>query len=175
MQRDDPLDNPPDMDEKPSTYHIENIERLASRRRYLESASDAELMAEQKETFERERAFHIAEIAKDAALATTYRRMIAEVEKWTPPTDDHKEFKSFMLEQLRDSIKWDCDSTYHKDHLKQLAAPLVSVADYRRQQIAATDKDIAYHDQRMAEEIERVNGRNEWKRQLLESLKGGQP
>src|SRR2546425_1153733 len=37
-----------------------------------------------------------------------YRAMPAHVEAWDPPTGDHQTFKEFMLDQLNQSIQFDC-------------------------------------------------------------------
>ncbi len=57
-------------------------------------------------------------------LGKIYKAMLKKVDAWTPPSDEHKELKSFMQEQIKKSIKFDCGNEYWleaKEKVKQLS------------------------------------------------------
>lgn len=168
MQRDDPIDDIPIFDEKPSDYHEKALAAAkAELERYatitIEAAKqeqDAELARTQRERRE--------SVERSDTLRRKYNAMFAEVRRWTPPTPDHDGLKAFMQEQITESLKWDCsDRSYFLDAVVRLQVP---VGEWIAAKIAAAKKDVAYHTREYAEEVERVNRRNEWKRQLVDSL-----
>lgn len=93
-----------------------------------------------------------------------YEAMIAKVEAWTPPTEEHTGFKDFMLAQLRESIEFDCRAF-------AMTPPEVSVA-WRDEQTAAELRNIERCEEEIEKEAERNAGRVGWVTSLLDSLEG---
>lgn len=91
-----------------------------------------------------------------------YRNMLADVAGWRPPTSEHEGLKTFMVEQLEESIRFDC-STY--DPPARLTGE-----EYQELMVAQAEKDLRYHTKSMAEEIERAVGRRAWITDLAKSL-----
>lgn len=102
--------------------------------------------------------------ARRAIRAERYEKMIAAVAEWEPPSPDHEGLKTFMLNQLQDSLKMDCwpVAEPHRDPRP--------VTQYKVDQILKCQKDIDYHTKGIAEETERVEARNDWLRVLRESI-----
>lgn len=95
--------------------------------------------------------------------ATRYTNMIAKVEAWEPPSSDHVELKNFMLQQLRQSLDFDCGHVWDR--------PVAEDPEtWRATQIERCERWIKYHEKGRAEEVERTESRNRWLRQLRESL-----
>lgn len=96
-----------------------------------------------------------------------YEAMLNEVNEWTPPTDEHAEFKKFMQSQLIESIDFDCNY--------DLPMPVqLSGEQWKYKEIARLKRDIEYHKQEQKEEELRVQGRNEWIAALRKSLPKGE-
>ncbi len=89
-----------------------------------------------------------------------YQAMLVQVRAWIPPTPDHIEFERFMVEQLQGSI---CNYTPDKPER-------LSGADYKVQETDSAKRDIEYHTEQYAKEVERVAWRNDWIQALRESL-----
>ena len=100
-----------------------------------------------------------------AVRKARYEAALAEVEAWQPPTPDHEEFKKFMRDQLAQSIDFDCSSWP--------APEQQDGATYRSATIAKAQRDVEYHEQEHAKEVERAKGRTAWVRAARESLRGG--
>ena len=93
-----------------------------------------------------------------------YEAMLAKVDCWVPPTVDHAEMKKFMRDQLIESIDFDCSpSTWDED-------PLPPAEDWHKNQVNKAHQDITYYEEKHNEEVARTESRNEWLRQLRESL-----
>lgn len=168
MQRDDDMDQPPTIDE-PSTYHAEASEtakaRLFDVERWTMEDAWLDLQRELRSTIKADDEYR----QKAAKTEQSYQRMLSLVEAWTPPTPDHDGLKKFMTQQIEDSIRHDCDSMdLYATSIRSLKAQ--TPAEWKASCLAHAREDLAYHTKHQAEEIERANGRNEWKRQLFESL-----
>jgi len=161
--RDEPMDAPiPDRFE-PSDYHLKELEK--AKRRLKEIRTWNEEKAEQ----EAERAYREALkereefIKKNKLIRKRYEDMLSKVQKWKPPTIEHASLKQFMIQQLLESIEFDCFVPEMPQRL--------SGEEYREQQIKKALSDIEYHEREYAEEVNRVYERNKWLLSLRESLK----
>ncbi len=96
------------------------------------------------------------------AQKVRYENMIHKVEKWKP-RESVSGLKDFMLEQLRQSVKFDCD--HQPDRPVRLTGQ-----KWRELQLEKASRDLAYHTTHRDEEIERTKGRNEWLADLRASL-----
>jgi hypothetical protein len=98
-----------------------------------------------------------------------YITMLSKVENWNPPTQEHAGLKRFCIEQLTESIKFDCSSDYVPD----IPKPNVTkqgIDIYRDRYIEEYEKDIKYYKDKANDEIEKAKERNAWIEQLLNSF-----
>jgi hypothetical protein len=153
---------------KPSDYHLRRIEEAEAALRRAEEWSDegAEYLA--KGAYQEAMTERNSSIQNDTKTLIQYRKMLEKVHLWEPPTPDHQGLKDFMIQQITDSIKWDCG---HSDYYERNPITLQSGAEYRQEQIDIAKHDIEYHTKEYAKEIELTNGRNQWVKALRESLK----
>jgi hypothetical protein len=163
--RDSPNDAPiPDKFE-PSDY---NAKRLISAREELVKLKAMSI--EERTTFgEAAKAEDIERSRKylEKALAENSRleEMAAQVRAWTPPTKDHQGLKDFMLQQI-DVSKNSVD--YSERSLTEAQAKPAKV--YYVEAVSSAARDIKYHTEGNAKEVERTNSRTEWVQQLRASI-----
>lgn len=98
-------------------------------------------------------------------LRAKYEAMAEKVKAWEAPTPDHAEYKKFMLDQITESMRFDCSTQFVTLPKCKTAAEWLSEA------IQKAAKDIAYHTKAHAEEVERAASRTAWVRALRDSLK----
>lgn len=139
--------------------HVEDAERTLAD---LKAMTPAQIAAECEAEYQRFAQRHEESAAENAAKLARYDAMIAEVEAWTPPTDDHVEMKKFMLEQLRTSRDFD---DFVMPAPKRMA-PEVWYAD----KLAHATRSLSYAQDSWAREVEAANSRTAWVRALRESL-----
>lgn len=97
-----------------------------------------------------------------------YETMLDRVRAWTPPTQDHNNFKEFMEKQLLESIDFDCgNSSYYNEPIIKKTG-----SQYREYLIASLREDIVRYQKHHEEEVQRTNERNAWNEQLFQSLRG---
>jgi hypothetical protein len=108
------------------------------------------------------------EIAMDRV--DKYSNMLKKVKSWKPPTENHINLKTFMIEQLEQSIEFE-DVTYHRLELeKVLSRGFSSGHRWRELQIKEAEKEAEYYKKDYIKEVNRCRASNTWLRQLRESL-----
>ena len=163
MQRDEPMGAPPRLREV-SEYAIKALAEADARISYLNAMSNAD--ADVAAALACSEAIASREHSENecAQTRTRYNAMLAEVRSWEPPTPDHAGMKAFMIEQLNESIKWDC-----MEHERE-AIPRLSGATWlaTERQLARASRNRA--ETSLREERDRCEGSNRWITALYDSL-----
>ncbi|WP_022886396.1 hypothetical protein [Glaciibacter superstes] len=148
----------------PSDHHRRGLDEAKAKLADLSALRDddwalCEVASRQNRTAE-----YAAAVERAAAMRARYEAMLVQVEAWEPPTQEHQGLRDFMLQQLRESIKFDCSTRY-------LTEPEVqSVDEFRAQELAAAQWSVDYHAEGWAKEQERAASRTAWVRALRASL-----
>jgi len=162
--RDDPSDAEIPKAFEPSNYHTEALDKARKELNNLLETDDktkqALIDAKHKDAIRSYREY----LVKHSAKQTRYEQMIEDTEAWTPPTSEHIGLKDFMLQQLRDSLSWDCSGSLLSSPKK---STIVVWTQAEEDRIRA---NIKYHEEGLAKEKERCNERTEWVNQLRDSL-----
>jgi hypothetical protein len=171
--RAEPIDKPiPDAFE-PNDYHARAKEAAQKKLRDINQLSDEDVFAEATKERQQENESQRNQIRKANELREKYTAMRNEVLAWEPPTPGHVELKQFMLQQIDESIRFDCTITHNefkKMHFVSETPEPIDGKEWRARKIGELRKAIAYHAKGHAEEIERVNSRNAWVSALRDSL-----
>lgn len=166
--RDEPFNAPIPDEFKPSDYHVKNLESLQAELKTLKEMPLDEA-GKRAETEYKEQLVSIERrLAEKNSLRGKYSAMLAEVNRWTPPSPDHVELKSFMVKQITQSIDFDCDTSYTAKELENLRPKSAEV--WRADRLATVISQIQYHTEHNQEEIDRANSRTLWVKQLRKSL-----
>ncbi len=99
-----------------------------------------------------------------------YQAMLEKVIAWTPPSEDHRELKKFMENQIKETIKFDSHSTYWSDQLAALERKLENPLAYFNERVEKVKQDIKYHTEHWQKEVEQAERATRWLQQLRESL-----
>lgn len=161
--RDAPLDAEIPESLKPNTsYQDRRIAEAKAELLRLEAMTDEERETAAQEDWER----HVAECAKINAQRTQermrYNAMLTQAKAWEPPTSTHTGLKEFMIQQLEDSIKFDCS-------LRSVGEQ-PSPATWWLQQVDAATHSLSHNMRTREEEIQRARERTAWLRHLRASL-----
>ena len=148
---------------KPSDYNAKALEVATERFHKLVAMTDEQAISEERAERLRLDAENEKREHRRAIEHGRYRAMLAHVEAWNPPTQEHEGLKEFMRSQLLESAKFDCQPI-------MMNRPAKTGAQWRAEQIADAEREIAYHTKAHAEEVKRCADRTEWVRKLRESL-----
>jgi len=164
--RDEPSDAEIPEKFKGSTYNTKALREAEKDLGVLEKLTDADKKKGTQKAYDEEFGRVMDSMEESRELAFKYQDMIANVKAWTPPTKDHTELKSFMLEQLKESLRFDCNTYTEKDLPK-----LQTAEQWFKKRRSELLHDITYHREEARKETERTDGRNAWVKALRDSLK----
>ena len=151
-----------------SSYNKDAIEKDAKELNGLLAMDEKEAAQKAKESHQKNIDYHTKAIAKNEDLAAKYKAMLAEVEAYESPSPDHDNFKKFMADQIKESIKFDCMPDYHREAID--SARLMSGAEWIAFEKDRLEKSMEYHKREHQKEIDRNNSRNKWVAKLRASL-----
>lgn len=148
---------------KPSDYHLKNIKSGKEELTMIRGMLDSEYEESAKGEYLDEMARVEESLKKRNDLLIRYKKMLASVNAWVPPTPDHCGLKEFMIDQIRISMPLN-DEDYYKFPER------IDGKQWRAKQIERISRSIAYHEKEYASELARVADRNRWIKDLRESL-----
>jgi hypothetical protein len=164
MMRDELLDAPIPEAFQPSDWNAKELEKATAKFVELQAmtpeACDAAALADYNAQCES----RATSVLKRTVQRERYESMLEQAKGWTPPTPDHEEMKAFMVQQLEESIKFDC-----RDFTESLLVQQTG-AGWRASQLINVQRNIDYHTKANAEELERTASRNAWVKALRDSL-----
>lgn len=163
--RDDPLSVPIPEEFQPDDYHLKQIEKIEKQLQDLKDnpKNQKEWETEYQNIYEKAFKEHEKCELEKAKMKVRYENMIMEVSNWEPPTKDHHNLKEFALRQLKESMEFDT-STYPFEF------PEMNEWVISKSTGSGLLKDLAYHKEQYAEEVTRCKKRNQWIKDLRDSL-----
>lgn len=156
----------------PSNYHADAAKKAAAELKALSAMTPAQAQKNAEKAHREAVEANERTLTAAAALLTKYDAMLAEVRAWTPPTKDHQGLKDFMVQQITDSIKFDCDQKWAREEQAKLAATKPSGARWIVSQRAMLEREIAYHTEHHAADVKRAREQTQWVKELRDSLLG---
>lgn len=164
MLRDEPTGAPIPERFEPSTYYAESVKRDEATLTRLHSLTKEQASAECTAAYMREVESFEKRRSGKRELREKYLRMLAKAKEWNPPTPEHVGLRDFMVQQITESIEWDCSDKYDRPPAaKSAEAWLADSIEQARQSLIRSQ-------QSHAEEIERTESRNGWLKALRESV-----
>ncbi len=166
MMREEPLDAPIPEKFEPGEYYRKNYEKAkAAYENFIANPPTDEDLEKQYNEYVAKETERFAAISKEKDVKhRRYNAMLFKVLKWQPPTPEHEGLKKFMIDQLHDSIEADCS-----EYQPRISNKEEYIAYYRSGEYLK--KELDFYTEKWHKEIERTNSRNEWLKELRESLK----
>jgi len=160
--RDDRMDTPIPDEFEPSTYSKERSKETEDELFYLKGLSEEDKAKGAEKEFAESMEYYEKNVKDNEEKISNYRKMLKEVENWTPPTEDHVGLQEFMITQLKESIDFDsCDYT----------VPIQKTPEeWYQAEMDSANRDLEYHKKEWEKEVERCNGRTKWVKDLRKSL-----
>lgn len=134
--------------------------------------SDEEIVSRREKQLQENIDYHKKRIEAVERNRVVLSKLIKEVTEWTPPTEEHINFKNFMLDQLAQTIKHDGDDSYNRESLNKAYNEMFSIdaKKIREEFIKDAKHNIKYSKENLEKEINRVEESNKWVEKLLNSL-----
>lgn len=166
---------------EPSSYHKEQIEKWEKDLEQAKRKIAESFYYEKLETIREDILYNERKIAERKLQRAKLDNMLHQVERWEPPTENHQGFRSFMKQQLEETIKWDGDWKFYEEELIKLKGDLglFKTSDkipkqwgeeLREERLAYIQKQIKYHTDHYSEDVKKCNENNQWIQDLLNSI-----
>jgi hypothetical protein len=161
-QRDENYDIKPKLREKDSndSYHIEKINEAKKWVKPTKAEFDAYVVEKT--------AYYNNQIDKQNKLKARYENILEQAKKWTPPTSEHKRLKEFMIEQLTQSMNFDCASDFNEQNLIEIKN--LTYKKHIKDLQASNKRAIKYHTEQLEREDDNIDKANKWITDLYNSL-----
>lgn len=160
--RDDPMDAPIPDEFAPSNYYDEQLKLAESRLEKIKNWDSKKANQEALKLYKKSLKDYEVSVERVNALKARYEDMLAKVNNWNAPTPDHEGLKKFMVNQLQESIEFDCNTPEKPKK--------ISGASYKGQCIKSEKWNIAYHTKEKEAEAKRCAERTNWVRDLRKSI-----
>jgi len=161
--RDEPMNIEIPENFEPSTYHSKQLEKSKEKLVELQNMDYTDMCDLANKEYEKAIENEIKWTQDRNELRIKYNDMLAQVKNWQPPTSDHKDLKRFMIEQINQSIDFDCRMS--KSNIKRLTGD-----EWLEQNVNSTIRSIKYHSEGHIKEVDTMKKRSKWVKDLRESL-----
>lgn len=175
--REDPLDAPPP---KPSendssvTYHEQALTKARDRLKIAEALTIEQCDREAELIFQASLVSYNERRNRSLRDKARYEAMLAQAERWEPPTPDHENFKKFMVDQIKDSLKFDCG--WLTDDCPWSIPPVRKTAeDWRAGEIEEQRRRVTYHEEQLKKAKANLAEKNAWLEAFWDSLPVPEP
>lgn len=163
MMRDEPMDATIPDEFKPDSYYIKALADAREELAKVRALSPAECEAEAKKFHKQQVQARKERRERYRVEYARYKAMLDKVRAWRPPTPDHVSLKTFMIEQLSDSLRFDCG-----DDDKRVET--LTGQEWFERRTEELSKSIARYEGEVEQERLRAESRTAWVRALRKSL-----
>lgn len=153
---DGPMDAPLPPRLQPDSYYLERHNDYKEEIERLNAMSDYACECEAVGEFKRAQEASEADVARKTQWRIKYEAMLEKVQQWAPPTENHAGLKKFMIQQLEEAIRWDCE-IYTDDRVY-----LTVGKEWRAGKLTELQEQADRKFKDYLEEVAATAGRNAW-------------
>lgn len=171
--RDEPLSVPTPRHVEPDPYYKERYDRALENFEKANKMTFDEARIEMENRYNNRMSCCNEYIESVTETNKKYEKVRKEIDEWVPPTQDHQNLKEFALEQIDKCI---VNQDRIDSHIKELNEKFddsdKAVEEYINDNIQYCKKSLDNSYKCLQQEIRRVEYRNLWMDELMESLEG---
>lgn len=149
-------------------YYVKQFEKAEADLEKVKYMTDEDFAIEAEKSYNEKQSYLQQTIRRHRELRARYENMLQQVNEWTVPTEQHTEFKKFMVDQLEQSIEFDTSVERYENELANLSVETVAEAKERITEDVEWVFDYAR--KQLEREEEAVAKRSEWVGALFRSL-----
>jgi len=156
----------------PSDYYLSSIKECEENILKFENLSDDELSSQILLDLNNNKKYYERSIKEKKENLKKLNSMLGEAMKFVPPTEDHVGIKDYMIDQIEQTIKHDCDVYYAQKGLKDIIKQIknFNIKEIRSSRLKDYKLDLENSRTRYNQEIERCDDANRWAYNLLKSI-----
>jgi hypothetical protein len=164
MMRDDPLG--PEIPEfEPSTHCRDEMEKAKADLAAWQGMTETQRIEMQAREYAETVKYAEEQIAEINEQRRRYESMLAKAMAFVPPTSEHEGLARFMVDQLEDSIRFDCDTKYW-DEMKRT----IPFDEWQQRTTGRLLRDVEFYADEWQKEQQRTRSRNKLVRALKQAV-----
>lgn len=148
---------------KVSDYHLKSLKKKKQRLAEFMAMNQEQRQKLYEQQCEESKKLAEERIKEKNQTRERYEAMLAKAKAFKSPSPEYDNFAKFMIEQLENSIQWDCNLDYCKHETP-------TYKDWEEDYISDLESSINYHEESYKKELESVERRNKWVRELKKAL-----
>lgn len=164
----DNIDEPPILKEKPNPYYKNKIKQLLNEQQKYNEYTDNDWQSTYLKYIEDQLKDIDDNIKEKIESKEKYENILNQVKEWIPPNENFHKLKSFMINQIEESIDFDCDTSFWQERKNKISN--LKLEQYKRNVLNDINESLISNKEYYDEEVQRVKERNQWKQQLIESI-----
>lgn len=164
----DNIDEPPILKEKPNPYYKNKIKQLLNEQQKYNEYTDNDWQNEYLKYIEDQLKDIDDNIKEKIESKEKYENILNQVKEWIPPNENFHKLKSFMINQIEESIDFDCNTSFWQERKNKISN--LKLEQYKRNVLNDINESLISNKKYYDEEVQRVKERNQWKQQLIESI-----
>lgn len=169
--RDDNMDSEISL-RTPSDYYSKEIDKAKNILTSVIILTDESILENRKSELEESKEYYLKSIEKVKIDTKNLNDILKQVVTWQPPTSEHQGIKDFMIDQIEQTIKFDCNTKYKFEKLAEIELELLTLnaSQIRKNMTEKAKKDFEYNTKKFNEDVERCNQSNKWISDFVSSL-----
>lgn len=150
------------------TYYAERLEKAKAKVQELEALKPQDRIEYGEKVRLEELSFQQKYFNDKILLKNKYEAMLQKAVDWTPPTPGHAELKNFMIQQIQDSIRHDCDTDYTLEQITKLSQE--RPVTLFEKELTSAKRDVIYNTEQLEKNTKAIQESNQWIVELYKSL-----
>lgn len=156
----------------PSDYHTKAITKAKEELKEVAVLEDSTIIDRERLRLLDNVKRYKEKIEEQKVSKSRLESFLAKAENFKPPTENHKGIADFMQTQIKETIKFDCESSYYVDELEKSQKQLLNINadDVRGCLKTQATKYLAYHTKEHEAELKRCRESNKWHEDFINAL-----
>ena len=169
--KDEPLSVPTPTKFEPSMYHKEKLEEAKRELENFQKLNNDEILSLMKKSHEKNTKDCLRYANDLIERNAKYTKVRAEVERWIPPTANHKGIKEFALEQIdMCTASQECIDEYISESKRGFDGSERAIEEYAETVLCDLQFEIDYHQRGWESEVKGAEEKTEFMRLFIDSL-----
>jgi hypothetical protein len=138
---------------------------------YIKNLSDEEILSNHVSYLSNELEYYKEDLARIRENRSRIEKILEDAKSWEIPSEDHQEFKEFMIEDLEEGLKKGCDESHHVKRIEEIDEEFKMDANSVRERILkGATEDIERQKKEVETEKQLADDSNAWVEQIIKSF-----
>jgi hypothetical protein len=147
------------------------LQEMEKRLDYIKNLSDEEIISNHVSYLSNELEYYKEDIARIRENRSRIEKILEDAKSWEIPSEDHQEFKEFMIEDLEEGLKKGCDESHHVKRIEEINEEFKMDANSVRERILkGATEDIERQKKEVETEKQLADDSNAWVEQIIKSF-----